>query len=139
MKQLWGIGLGIAAGLALSTLRGLPAAEAQGMPAGAGGDVPAVTMMPGGSSPNEHDLLWVLVKEKAQSRQGQPYERLALSLYKTMNNGSGFDLVDTREITYDAKPSQLTLPGHNPKLSPKEMKAAWEKELRERESSPQGR
>ena len=52
-------------------------------------------------------------------------------VFKSENNGTSFDLVDTRETTWDGKPVQLSIGSHNKSLSPRELKAAWEKEQRE--------
>jgi len=45
--------------------------------------------------------------------------------------------VDTRETTWDGKPVQLAIGSHNKSLSPRELKAAWEKEQREQEQREQ--
>jgi hypothetical protein len=109
-------------------------AEAQAGPgAGNGAGGPHVILASGGATPNQNDLLWVFRQEKGKNARGQEYDRATLSLYKAGNNGASFDLVDTRETTWDGKPVQLGVGGHNKNLSPAELKQAWEKEQREQE------
>jgi hypothetical protein len=110
-------------------------AEAQAAPAANGAGGPAVILATGGSTPNQNDLLWVFRQDKGKIR-GQEYDRTSVSLYKASNNGVSFDLVDTRETTWDGKPVQLNVGGHNKSLSPKELKKAWEQEQREQENQP---
>ena len=109
-------------------------AEAQAGPAGGNGaGGPQVIVATGGATPNQNDLLWVFRQEKGKNARGQEYDRSTLSLYKATTNGASFDLVDTRETTWDGKPVQLNVGGHNNKLAPAELKQAWEKEQREQE------
>jgi len=109
----------------------IPKAEAQAGPnAGNGASGPTVIVATGGATPNTNDLCWVFRQDKGKIR-GVEYDRTSLSLYKAANNGTSFDLVDTRETTWDGKPVQLTVGSHNKALSPKELKNAWEKEQRE--------
>jgi hypothetical protein len=106
-------------------------AQAQAGPAGGNGTGgPQIIMGTGGATPNQNDLCWVYRQEKGKTIKGE-YDRYVLSLYKAVNQGSAFDLVDTREITWDSKPSHLNVPGHNPKLGPGDLKQAWEKEQKE--------
>jgi len=108
-------------------------AEAQAGPgAGNGAGGPAVILATGGATPNQNDLLWVFKQDKGKIR-GQEYDRSSVSLYKASNNGASFDLVDTRETTWDGKPVQLNVAGHNKSLSPKELKKAWEQEQAQQE------
>jgi len=143
MKQALFVLSGVAIGL-LSALVALGCsktdfllqAEAQAGPAGGNGaGGPAVILATGGSTPNQNDLLWVFKQDKGKIR-GQEYDRTSVSLYKAANNGVSFDLVDTRETTWDGKPVQLNVAGHNKSLSPKELKKAWEQEQREQENTP---
>ena len=137
MKQALFVMSGVAIGLlsavvALGCCRSeiLPQAEAQAGPAGgAGAAGPVVIVATGGATPNTNDLCWVFRQEKGKNRAGE-YDRTTLSLYKAANNGTSFDLVDTRETTWDGKPVQLTIAGHNKSLSPAELKKAWEEEQR---------
>jgi len=109
-------------------------AEAQAGPgAGNGAGGPHVILATGGATPNQNDLCWVFRQEKGKNAKGQEYDRSTLSLYKAGNQGTSFDLVDTRETTWDGKPVQLSVSGHNKSLSPADLKQAWEKEERERE------
>ena len=139
MKQALFVVSGVAIGLltalvavASSGKSYLPQADAQAGPAGGNGATgPVLIVATGGSTPNQNDLCWVLRQEKGKTPRGQEYDRTSLSLYKASNNGSHFDLVDTRETTWDGKPVQLNIGAHNKGLSPKELKNAWEKEQRE--------
>ena len=138
MKQALFVMSGVAIGL-LSALAAfgcsrselLHQAEAQAGPAGgAGAGGPVVIVATGGATPNTNDLCWVFRTEKGKNRAGE-YDRTILSLYKAANNGTSFDLVDTRETTWDGKPVQLNIAGHNKGISPAALKQAWEKEQRE--------
>jgi hypothetical protein len=138
MKQalfvISGVAIGLLAALvATASARSefLPRADAQSGPgAGAGAGGPTVIVATGGATPNQNDLCWVFRQEKGKTRAGE-YDRTSLSLYKASNNGTSFDLVDTRETTWDGKPVQLSIAGHNKSLSPRDLKQAWEKEQRE--------
>ena len=138
MKQALFVLSGVAIGLLSAlvavgccTSQILPQAEAQAGPAGGTGAAgPVVIVATGGATPNTNDLCWVFRQEKGKNRAGE-YDRTTLSLYKAANNGTSFDLVDTRETTWDGKPVQLSIGSHNKSLSPRELKAAWEKEQRE--------
>lgn len=131
-----GAAIGLLAALAAVASTGpsslLPAANAQAGPAGGNGSGgPAVILATGGATPNQNDLCWVFRLEKGKDARGQEYDRSSLTLYKAGINGTSFDLIDTRETTWDGKPVQLNIGNHNKNLSPKELKQAWEKELRE--------
>jgi hypothetical protein len=138
MKQALFVMSGVAIGL-LSALVAvgcctsgiLPQADAQAGPAaGSGATGPLVILATGGATPNTNDLCWVFRQEKGKNRTGE-YDRTSLSLYKASNNGTSFDLVDTRETTWDGKPVQLNVAGHTKGISPRDLKQAWEKEQRE--------
>src|SRR6185436_16088734 len=144
MKQALFVMSGVAIGL-LSALVAfgcsrseiLPQAEAQAGPAGgAGAGGPVVILATGGATPNTNDLCWVFRQEKGKNRAGE-YDRTTLTLYKAANNGTSFDLVDTRETTWDGKPVQLSIGSHNKSLSPRQLKEAWEKEEREQRERDQ--
>jgi hypothetical protein len=136
MKALF-VTLGVAIGfMAACGLMASPhffsPAEAQAGPGpGNGAGTPVIIVATGGATPNQNDLCWVFRQEKGKTAGGQEYDRTSLSLYKAGNNGSSFDLIDTRETTWDGKPVQLNLGTHNKSLAPKELKNAWEKEQRE--------
>jgi hypothetical protein len=135
-----GVSIGLVGALFAGATReaGLRAAEAQAGPSGGtGASGPTFVVSTGGATPNQNDLCWITQTEKAKNRQGQEYERMTLTLYKASNNGTSFDLVDTRDITYDAKVAQLNLPGHNGKLTPKEMKKIYDEERRKEEEERQ--
>lgn len=109
-------------------------AQAQAGPAGGNGaGGPHIVVATGGATPNQNDLCWVFRQEKSKNARGVEYDRTSLSLYKAGNQGTSFDLVDTREITWDGKPAQLNVAGHNKNISPAELKQAWEKEEKELE------
>jgi hypothetical protein len=109
----------------------LPPAEAQAGPGpGNGASGPTFIVATGGSTPNVNDLCWIIRLEKGKTAKGQEYDRSSLSLYKAANNGSSFDLVDTRETTWDNKPVNLNVGTHNKNLTPQDLKKAWEDELR---------
>jgi hypothetical protein len=138
MKQALFVLSGVAIGL-LSALVAvgccksevLPQAEAQAGPAGgAGAGGPIIIVATGGATPNTNDLCWVFRQEKGKTRAGE-YDRTSLSLYKASNNGSSFDLVDTRETTWDNKPVQLNVSGHSKGISPADLKKAFETQQRE--------
>jgi hypothetical protein len=139
MKQALFVVSGVAIGLlaalvavASSRTDFISRAEAQAGPgAGNGAGSPVTIVATGGATPNQNDLCWVLRQEKGKNARGQEYDRTSLSLYKAANNGTSFDLVDTRETTWDGKPVQLNIGSHNKNLSPKDLKNAWEKEQRE--------
>ncbi len=142
MKQalfvLSGVAIGLLSALVAFASRSefIHQADAQSGPAGGNGaGGPAVILATGGATPNQNDLLWVFKQDKGKIR-GQEYDRTSVSLYKAANNGASFDLVDTRETTWDGKPVQLNVAGHNKSLSPKELKKAWEQEQREQENAP---
>lgn len=146
MKQalfvISGVAIGLLVALAASAsarAEFLPQADAQAGPAGGTGAAgPIVIVATGGATPNTNDLCWVFRQEKGKSRTGE-YDRTTLSLYKAANNGTSFDLVDTRETTWDGKPVQLNIGAHNKSISPAELKKAWEKEQREeRQREEQG-
>ena len=138
MKQALFVVSGVAIGLlaalvATASTRTdiIPQADAQAGPAGgSGAGGPIVILATGGATPNQNDLCWVFRQDKGKIG-GAEYDRTSLSLYKAANNGTSFDLVDTRETTWDGKPVQLNVSGHNPKLSPRDLKKAWEQEQRE--------
>jgi hypothetical protein len=141
MKQALFVLSGVAIGL-LSALVALGCcksdfigqAEAQAGPAGGNGaGGPAVILATGGATPNQNDLLWLYRQEKGKNAKGQEYDRFTLTLYKAGNQGTSFDLIDTREVTWDGKPVQLPIAGHAKGLSPAELKHAWEKEQKELE------
>lgn len=140
MKQALFVVSGVAIGLlaalvaVASTGSSLPQADAQAGPAaGNGASGPIVIVATGGATPNQNDLCWIYRQEKGKNAKGEDYDRTSLSLYKAATNGTSFDLVDTRETTWDSKPSHLNVPGHNAKLSPADLKQAWEKEQKELE------
>jgi hypothetical protein len=118
-----GVAIGLLAALVAVTagrMEFMSRAEAQAAsPEGsqAGGNM---IMGIGGSTNNQNDLCWILIKDKGKNRQGE-YDRYSLSLYKA--NGQGvFDLTDMRETTFDGKLVQLNHPQHNKDLTPKELK-----------------
>jgi hypothetical protein len=146
MKQALFVMSGMAIGL-LSAVVALgcskseivPRAEAQAGPAGGvGAGGPVVILATGGATPNTNDLVWVFRTDKGKAG-GAEYDKSSLSLYKAANNGTSFDLVDTREITWDGKPVQLNVAGHNKSISPRELKKAYENELREQSQRDQQR
>ncbi len=124
--------LAAAAALAFARPVALPEARAQTVATGAGETGP-VMMGIGGAQQNQNDLCWILFRDKGRDRQNQTYDRYALCLYRAVNNGHAFDLVDVRELSYDFKISQLNIPGHSPALAPKAMKRAYEEALRKEE------
>jgi hypothetical protein len=140
MKQALFVISGVAIGFLAALLARpdfLPQADAQAGPAGGTGAAgPVVIVATGGATPNTNDLCWVFRTEKGKSRTGE-YDRTTLSLYKAANNGTSFDLVDTRETTWDGKPVQLNVAGHSKGISPRELKQAWEKEQREEQEREQ--
>ncbi len=100
----------------------LPEARAQGT-AATNAETGPVMMTTGGSQPNQNDLCWVLFRDKGRDRvKNTEHDRYALCLYRALNNGQAFDLVDFREVTYDCKLVQPKLPGHNPLMSPQAIK-----------------
>ena len=113
MKQALFVLSGVAIGLLSAlvavgccTSQILPQADAQAGPAGGNGAAaPVVIVATGGATPNTTDLCWGFRQEKGKNRAGE-YDRTTLSLYKAANNGTSFDLVDTRETTWDGKPAQ---------------------------------
>ncbi len=111
----------------------LPTAEAQTTGTPASGS--QAIMATGGSAPNVNDLCWIMRRERGTDPDGQAYDRYTLNLYKAMGNGRFFDLVDTRDITYDNKPAQLQIAGHNGELHPKKMKEAWENQKKKQEEA----
>jgi hypothetical protein len=120
-----GVSIGLLGALvALASNRGmLPQAEAQTVQADASGATAVMGI--GGSAPNLNDLCWVLFKDKGRDKAGVDHDRWALCLYRT-EGGKLFDLVDMREVTYDCKPAQLTVKGHNADVRPQAMKDLWE-------------
>lgn len=131
-----GISIGLLASL-VSLLSGgtelLPRAEAQAAAPGtaqAGGNL---IMGIGGSGTNQNDLCWVLQKERVKNRAGQEVDRVSLTLYRVASNGSAFDLIDARDISYDGKLAQLNVPGHNKELAPATLKKKHDEELRREE------
>ena len=141
MKQALFVLTGVAIGL-LSALVALGCcksdfirqAEAQAGPgAGNGAGGPHIIIATGGATPNQNDLCWVFRQEKGKNAKGQEYDRSTMSLYKAGSQGGSFDLVDTRETTWDNKPVHLNVGGHNGKLGPADLKQAWEKEQKELE------
>jgi len=140
MKQalfvLSGVAIGLLSALVAFASRSefIRQADAQAGPAGGNGaGGPLVIVATGGATPNQNDLCWVFRQEKGKNARGQEYDRSTLSLYKAGSQGASFDLVDTREATWDNKPVHLNVGGHNPKLGPADLKQAWEKEQREQE------
>ena len=130
------LGLLVACVSMASTGSGLPQAEAQTVQADPAGG-PAVVMGIGGAAQNQNDNCWVLFKEKAKNREGKEFDRVSLCLYKILNNGQAFDLVDAREITFDGKLSQLTHPQHNKELAPQVIKKKYEDTLKREEEERQ--
>ncbi len=144
MKLAFGITLGALIGMTAACFAGaipLSPAHAQTVSGDATGTGAAVVVGTGGSQPNQNDICWILFREKAKDKDGKDYERTSLCLYRSMGNGQLFDLVDTRDITYDGKIAQLHIPGHNPGLSPQTIKDKWddavrkEKERQEKEKN----
>ncbi len=89
----------------------------------------------GGSTNNQNDLCWVLIKDRGKTRQGD-YDRYSLSLYKA--NGQGvFDLTDMREVSFDGKLIQLNHPGHNKDLTPQNIKKKIDEQHRQEEQQQQ--
>ena len=89
----------------------------------------------GGSTNNQNDLCWVLLKDRGKTRQGD-YDRYSLSLYKA--NGQGvFDLTDMREVSFDGKLIQLNHPGHNKDLTPQNIKKKIDEQHRQEEQQQQ--
>jgi hypothetical protein len=115
----------------------LPRAEAQTAGTPASGS--QAIMATGGSAPNLNDLCWVMRRERDTDPEGQAYDRYTLSLYRAMGNGRFFDLVDTREVTYDNKPVQLKIAGHNDELNPLKIKKKAEEEENKREEESRNR
>lgn len=132
-----GIALGLLAALVAGRAPSLPEVQAQ-TAAGDNSGTPAVFMGTGGSAPNMNDLCWVMVREKARDKDLKEYDRYNLALYRSMNNGQLFDLIDVREITYDLKATQLDKKGHTGP-TPRQMKEAWEKFKKEQEDGRTGR
>jgi hypothetical protein len=121
----------LAAAVALGRPAPLPEAQAQAAAAD-GSEVGPAMMGIGGSTQNQNDLCWVLFRDKARKRQKIDHDRFTLCLYRAINNGQAFDLVDVREVTYDFKASHLGVAGHKPGFSPQAMKKAYE-EARDKE------
>jgi len=126
MKQALFVMSGVSIGL-LSALVALGCCKSEILPraeafqAAAPGDAQSagnVIMGIGGTSPNQNDICWVLMKGKNKQGDG---DRYSLSLYKVNKDGV-FDLTDSREITFDSKLVQLNHPAHNKELSPTAIK-----------------
>jgi len=116
------LGLAAAAVCGLARPAALPEAHAQAMAAGSG-EVGPVMMGMGGAQQNQNDLCWILFRDKSRAhptakRPNPDPFRYSLCLYRVVNNGQAFDLVDVREVSYDFKIVQLNVPGHNPRLTP---------------------
>lgn len=136
MKHVLFAAAGLALGwLAAGEILGIPSgAEAQTPAAGVGTEPGPVLMGIGSSQPNQNDLCWVLFRDKPRKGQKIDHDRFTLCLYRAINNGQAFDLADAREVTYDFKAIQLSYPVHNPKVSPKAMKEAFEAAQRAEEA-----
>jgi hypothetical protein len=137
MKSALLIVSGVILGLAVACVQAIPPAEAQTVQEAGGG--PAVVMGIGGSAANQNDNCWVLFKEKAKNREGKDVDRVTLCLYRLLKNGQAFDLMDVREITYDAKLSQLNHNEHNKDLDPKLIKKKYEEQLKREEEEARQR
>lgn len=118
-----------AAAFALARPAPLPEAQAQAAAAG-GNEVGPAMMGIGGSTSNQNDLCWILFRDRPRERQKIDHDRFTLCLYRSVNNGQAFDLMDVREVTYDFKATQLNVPGHNKGLSPQVMRKMYEDSLR---------
>jgi len=131
-----GVAIGLLGALvALASGRGeaLGRAYAQTVQGEAGAGAPILGT--GGSSPNQNDLCWILMKDKGRDKAGQEHERYALCMYKAMNGGQFFDLIDMRDVTYDSKPAQLNNPGHKADLKVQAMKDMWEEAKKKEEEA----
>jgi hypothetical protein len=128
--------LAASAGLGLAVLAAVvtvACAKMEPAPQEFEGDKGTAVVAIGGSMQNQNDLCWILFREKAKDREERDYDRYALCLYRAMQNGQLFDLVDVREVTYDPKLVQLAVRGHDRAVSPAAIKEAWEKSKKEEE------
>lgn len=138
MKSSLLIVSGVLLGLAVACVNLVSPAEAQTVQGDSSGG-PAVVMGIGGAAQNQNDNCWVLFKEKAKNREGKDVDRVTLCLYKILNNGQVFDLVDAREITFDGKLSQLNHPQHNKDLTPQVIKKKYEEQQKREEDEARQR
>ncbi len=128
-----------AAAFALARPAALPEAAAQTVASAAGSEVGPVMMGIGASQQNQNDLCWVLFRDKPRKGQKIDHDRFTLCLYRAVNNGQAFDIVDVREVTYDFKANHLNVPGHNPRLTFKAMREAYEAAIEEENRPPKPR
>jgi hypothetical protein len=121
------------AGTAMAWLGdGTPRAWAQG--AGAPDAKHSMILATGGSTANTNDIAWVLTTDLYEDPKTKDrIERRILLCYKVAANGTFTDIVDIRDITWDAKYKQLPVGNHNRNFSPDEMRKQWEKAKREAE------
>lgn len=134
-----GVILGLLAVTAFALGRPVPLPEARAQAAAAGGNEVGPAMMGiGGSTSNQNDLCWILFRDRPRERQKIEHDRFTLCLYRAVNNGQAFDIVDVREVTYDFKATQLNVPGHNKSLSPQIMREMFEKARKNEEEHKDG-
>ncbi len=112
----------------------MPEAQAQAAGPAQDGDKPVLIMAAGGSAPNINDITWVLTTEVFEHpKTKKRVERKVLLCYKVSNGGKFIDIVDVRDITWDAKFEQLAKDGHDRGVSPEQMRKMWERLLKQME------
>lgn len=87
---------------------------------------PVMILGTGGSGQNINDVAWVLTTDTyVDPKTKKSIERKVLLCYRVGSNGKLVDIVDVRDITWDAKFKQLPIDGHNANFSPDKMYKAW--------------
>ncbi len=117
-----------ASGVACAWVSKEPTASAQGAGAAAQDSKGApMILATGGSTANTNDIAWVLTTDLYEDpKTRERIERKVLLCYKVGPNGQFCDIVDVRDITFDAKFRQLPINGHNRSFSPEVMKKEYE-------------
>lgn len=117
-----------ASGVAGAWISREPAVHAQGTAAAAQDSKGAPMLLAtGGSTANTNDICWVLTTDLFEDpKTREKIERKVLLCYKVGPNGQFCDIVDVRDITFDAKYRQLPIAGHNRAFSPDAMKKEWD-------------
>jgi hypothetical protein len=109
------------------------AGQAPPVPAQAAQDPekPVLLLAAGGSAANVNDIAWVLTTEVFEHpKTKKRIDRKVLLCYKVGQNGKLIDIVDVRDITWDAKFEQLSKNGHDSDHSPEQLRKQWEKILK---------
>lgn len=142
MKSGLFVATGIAIGLTLAGVAGvlmLPSSAftahaGTGPQAGADSNNGPMVLGTGGCNDNRQDIAWVLFKDgKVTVEKGAikvELDRYVLCCYQVAQGGRSFDIVDTREITYDVKHPHLPVGGHNAGYSPGAMRKAYAESLK---------